>query len=77
VSILQAIFWWQQIVWSYCAGSRLFSLIEVPFGVGTDMWRFGVLPSIDVACEESWRCTQRCWFPQTLPNWTRQPSRCI
>jgi len=39
------------------------------------IWRFGVLPSVDVACEESCRCMQRCWFPQALP--TRQPSRCM
>ena len=31
------------------------------------MLRFGVLPSVDVACEECCRCMQRCWFPQTLP----------
>ena len=35
------------------------------------MLRFGVLPSVDVACEECCRCMQRCWFSQTLP--TRQP----
>ena len=34
-----------------------------------------MLPTVDVACEESCRFMQRCWFPQTLP--TRQPSRCI
>ena len=39
------------------------------------IWRFGVLPSIHVACEEPCRCMQGCWLPQTLPNWTRQPSR--
>ena len=39
------------------------------------MLRFGVLPSVDVACEECCRCMQRCWFPQTLP--TRQSSRCM
>jgi len=36
------------------------------------MLRFGVLPSVEAACEECCRCMQRCWFPQTLP--TRQPS---
>ena len=39
------------------------------------MLRFGVLPSVDVACEKCCRCRQKCWFPQTLP--TRQPSRCM
>jgi len=33
---------------------------------------FVMLPSVDVACEECCRCTQRCWFPQALPR--RQPS---
>ena len=42
---------------------------------GNLLLRFGVLPSVDLACEESCRCIQRCWFPQTLP--TRQPSRCM
>jgi len=39
------------------------------------MLMFGVLPSVDVVCEECCRCMQRCWFPQTLP--TRQSSRCM
>ena len=39
------------------------------------MWRFGVLPSLEVACEESCRCIQTCRFPPMLP--TRQSSRCM
>jgi len=40
--------------------------VEFPFVVGTDMLRFEVLLSVEVACEESCCCIQRCWFPQTL-----------
>ena len=41
--------------------------------ISNPMLRFGVLPSVDVACEECCCCMQRCWFPQTLP--TRQSRR--
>jgi len=43
--------------------------------VGTDVLRLGVLPRIEVVCEECCRCMQKCWFSQRQP--TRQPSRCM
>jgi len=44
---------------------------SVAFPSQEPMLRFGVLPSVEVACEECCCCMQRCWFPQTLPM--RQP----
>jgi len=47
-----------------------FAAVGFSFWCRNPMLRFGVLPSVDVACKECCRCMQRCWFPQTLP--TRQ-----
>ena len=52
---------------------RVFELVGFSFWCRNPILRFGVLPRVDVACEECCRCMQRCWFPQTLP--TRQSSR--
>ena len=53
--------------------AQLGASVGFSFWCRNPMWRFGVLPSVDVACEECCCCMQRCWFPQTLP--TRQSSR--
>jgi len=60
-----------QVIYS----SHNITSIGFSFWCRNPMLRFGVLPSVDVACEECCCCMQRCWFPQTLP--TRQPSRCM
>ena len=60
------------VLWTYDSDIELDIWRKITFdAVGFSFWcrnpmlRFGVLPSVDVACEECCRCMQRCWFPQT------------